>query len=582
MNFLEMSVSAGIMIVAIIILRALLLNKIPKTTFLILWSVVMLRLVFPFNINIDFGTNAFLMQQPVPVFTVDAQMVLNNHIPEIVQNNSQAIYHTTTSNLVENHIGNLNTILQNENGTSGLNINWIFIIWVVGVIVFALIFIIGYIKSYQKFRTAIILKNDFIEDWCSRNLLKRKYKIMISDEITTPFTVGILKPKIILAKNVDFKDFQSLEYILAHELYHIKRFDAFWKLIALLIACFHWFNPLVWIAFVFVNRDLEISCDAQVIKFFGKRVKKSYAYTLITMAESQNKMTPLFSGFSRNCAHERVKSIMKMRKTTSLGLFIAIGLTVTLTINAFALPDYTYVPNNNVDGYAFLNVFEVKSYNETEEEVNYITYDEVYLVETNDVLEFDEYYPFDEKRVDFVIEWDGLIYPTSSPIIPYNNNHATEFLLPTHYGSDFFSPVRLVEFQIGFANEEASTFFSGDLGNRHLFEGFYMPKLSDDYLSHESLSILVASYLHTNHGLDIDGKFIDTWITRDFMSNDFNTDEISIKNPIWIAMVLSDDFSANPSGVPLNEQILYVIQVCARTGEIISLHDTSINGFLQG
>jgi ABC-type cobalt transport system substrate-binding protein len=145
----------------------------------------------------------------------------------------------------------------------------------------------------------------------------------------------------VLPAELDLTNTANLEYILAHELYHIKRLDAVWKILFITVACLHWFNPLVWMMCIIANRDLEISCDAWVVKNIAKNQKKNYAYTLIEFAERQSSFTPFYSGFARNAAHERVRSIMKRKRTTVVSVIVAVLFGTVLTLNAFAMAGET-------------------------------------------------------------------------------------------------------------------------------------------------------------------------------------------------------------------------------------------------
>jgi len=136
---------------------------------------------------------------------------------------------------------------------------------------------------------------------------------------------------------MELHDVSKLTFVLTHEFCHIKRLDALWKLLAAGVSCLHWFNPLVWVAFVLASRDLEISCDASVVKKLGKHTKKAYAYTLISMVEYQNEITPFYSNFARHAIKERLESLMKTKKASCLGICAAIVLISVLTVNAFSL-----------------------------------------------------------------------------------------------------------------------------------------------------------------------------------------------------------------------------------------------------
>jgi hypothetical protein len=131
-------------------------------------------------------------------------------------------------------------------------------------------------------------------------------------------------------------DKQLLNYVLTHEYYHIKRFDSLWKLLFVFALCVHWFNPMAWVMFVLVNRDLELTCDEMVIRRFGTEIKTAYAYSLIGMAEQRSRFTILYNGFSKNAAEERIISIMKTKKLSFISVISAIVLVFVLTAGAMA------------------------------------------------------------------------------------------------------------------------------------------------------------------------------------------------------------------------------------------------------
>jgi len=316
MTLLQMSLSAGVMIILIIILRTFLLNKFPRLTFPILWLIVLIRLSLPLSLESTFSLTDFLLQ-PFGISMSASETNISSP--------------TTTSPYL------LMTTLTSESGISPLpTIDWLFISWILGVNLFAGFFIINYWKSYQKISCAIPIQKDVLSKWKSEHQLKRPIQILISDQITTPLTVGILMPKIIIPTDTDFSQGLNLQYMLEHEFYHIKRWDALWKIVVIAIACFHWFNPLVWIMCILANRDLEISCDGWVVRNFGLNNKKVYANILIEMAEQRRKFAPFYSGFAKHTVEERIESIMKTKKTTWIGASIAALLIGVLAWNAFA------------------------------------------------------------------------------------------------------------------------------------------------------------------------------------------------------------------------------------------------------
>jgi len=343
MNLIEISVMVGILVIVIIVIRSLFLNHLPKITFPILWGVVLMRLLLPFSFDTEWSLNAFSR----PFFTNDVSVdgAMPNDIEENIVVENQSVNNqmefpnlTNTPDLLTTRTAPVVTGDSNQ-------INWLVVIWLAGIALSAIYFTFGHWKDRQNLSTAVMLETEFLNNWKSEQKLKRSLSVLMSDQVTTPLTFGILKPKIIIPAAMDIQNNTNFHYVLAHEFYHIKRVDALWKLLAVIVVCIHWFNPFVWIAFVLANRDLEISCDAWVMKKFKKNTKKMYAYALISMAEYQNEFTPLYNNFARHAIEERVETIMKTKKTTVIGAITAFALIGLLAFTAFAAPadgEYDY------------------------------------------------------------------------------------------------------------------------------------------------------------------------------------------------------------------------------------------------
>jgi len=338
MNLLQMSFSAGIMIVFIVLIRTLFLNKLPKTTFLTLWATALIRLLLPLSFSVNFSFNEWLLQpfdnQTTAYRIGENDWTISSDFSfapiENIDHETEAFPSTNNTSLA----GIITT--NNHNPTT---INGLLIIWLTGIGITTTFFIFNYWKSHQKVRCAFPLEDNlFINEWKLAHQIDRSISMLISDQITTPLTTGFFKPKIVLPAETDFSNEANLQYILAHEFFHIKRWDSLWKILAIGALCLHWFNPLVWVMCILANRDLEISCDAWVVKQFGKATKKSYAYALIEMAEQKNGFMPFYSSFAKHATEERIGSIMKSKKTTIMSVVVAMIVIGLLTLNAFSLP----------------------------------------------------------------------------------------------------------------------------------------------------------------------------------------------------------------------------------------------------
>ena len=141
---------------------------------------------------------------------------------------------------------------------------------------------------------------------------------------------------ILLPKKFDRSDETALQYVLAHEYIHIRRFDAITKILFAATLCVHWFNPLVWVMYVLANRDVELSCDGCVLRMLGEKEKSAYARALIRMEERKSGMSALYSHFSKNAITERIEAIMKFKKTSIAACALALVVTVGAT-TAFAV-----------------------------------------------------------------------------------------------------------------------------------------------------------------------------------------------------------------------------------------------------
>ena len=150
--------------------------------------------------------------------------------------------------------------------------------------------------------------------------------IYYCDKISTPFIFGITAPKIYIPKGTDIA---YLEYIIAHEKYHLKRKDYIIKAFAYLLLCIHFFNPLCYVAFRLMNKDMEMSCDEKVIESF-KSIKREYSTALLGFATNNYKASPSPLCFIENDAKSRIKNILKFKKPKKAVSIISIILCLTV------------------------------------------------------------------------------------------------------------------------------------------------------------------------------------------------------------------------------------------------------------
>ena len=307
MSMLQMSFTGGILILAVIVIRALAINMLPKKAFNALWWISVVRLMIPFSIPSAFSVYS----------------LMGSHAPG---NGSQAIRVLP--------IGASGQAASMPDSITNAVSTWT-VVWAAGVLVCAVFFSLAYWKCRKEFQTSIPVGNDFTENWLSVHQQGRRISIRQSGRFSAPLTYGVLHPVILMPTSTKWENTDSLAYVLAHEYVHIRRFDSIRKLVLIVVLCVHWFNPLVWVMYILANRDIELSCDEAVVRFFGENTKAAYARALISMEETRSGLTPLCSSFSKNAIEERITAIMKIKKTTVFSLVLA-GFIVVGTATAFA------------------------------------------------------------------------------------------------------------------------------------------------------------------------------------------------------------------------------------------------------
>lgn len=314
MSLFQMSVAGGVLILFIVLIRALAIHRLPKTTFLALWMIAALRLLLPFSIPLTFNIHIGL-----DVFSDVVQELPSGNIASTLPGDSPPSYDigTAVPSPATEHISTFE------------------ILWLVGVLLLAIYFSISYFRSMRKFRMSIPDNTPYIQNWLTAHQISRPLAVRSSDLISSPLTYGILHPVILLPKKLDRNDQVALKYVLTHEYVHIRRFDAITKILFAAVLCIHWFNPFVWVMYVLANRDMELSCDAWVIRMMGAKNRSSYALMLIKMEERRNGMSALCSHFGKNAISERIEAIMKFKKTSILACAFALVLVVGAT-TAFA------------------------------------------------------------------------------------------------------------------------------------------------------------------------------------------------------------------------------------------------------
>ena len=307
MSLIQMSTSGAVMILAVLLIRFAAVNRLPKKLFILLWEAALLRLLLPFSIPSVFSIYTAVrrvMIRSVIGWNGAVQSAQGTGIPQGAG---------TALPMPENMAS---TLLEIELTESAGTLSIWTILWLTGVCICAVFFVIAYLRCRREFEMSLPVHHDFSARWLREHPLRRRVQLRQSDRIKTPLTYGVLKPVILLPKETDWNDSRQLSYVLLHEQIHIRRLDSLRKLVMTAALCIHWFNPFVWLMYILFNRDMELVCDEAVVHACGRRSRSAYARTLISMEERKSPALPLCNSFSRSAVKERVTAVMKTKKMT--------------------------------------------------------------------------------------------------------------------------------------------------------------------------------------------------------------------------------------------------------------------------
>ena len=324
MILLKMSFLSGVFIVAIAIIRVIMLYRLPRKTFFILWNAALCRLLIPFFISSRFSV--YTIADTIRNKLLQADNLLASDIVLSINAAASTMMDITSNTALED--------------LAGFDMRTMAMIWFVGILICTLFFLTTHFRCVREYKTALPIDNEWIERWKQEHQMRRKVEIRQSDKINAALTYGLIKPVVLLPKTTDWTDETRLQYILTHEYTHIKRYDILLKYLLSAAVCLHWFNPLVWVMYVLANRDIELSCDESVVRAFGEAVRSSYALTLIGLEEMKSSFAPFVNSFSKSFIEERMVSIMKTKKVNTLSILSAIIL-VSSALILFATDSMT-------------------------------------------------------------------------------------------------------------------------------------------------------------------------------------------------------------------------------------------------
>lgn len=298
---LNMSITGSFVALAVMIAR-LLLKRTPKIFSYALWALVLFRLICPFSFESAVSlipTN----KEPIPQEIVYMQNpAINTGIKLIDNTVNNSI---EESFLIVNQATNVNTV--------GNTIEIYAIIWLFGITVLLCYGFITYFRLKQRLSIATLVRDNIYE----------------TDLIKTAFVIGFIKPKIIIPINMSENEFA---YIIKHEETHIKRFDYIIKPVAFLALIIHWFNPIIWVSYYLMAKDMEMSCDESVVKNNKEDIRVNYSSSLLALSANQGGLlSPL--AFGEGNVKSRIKNVLNYKKPSFWIMILAVIIIVFVLIS---------------------------------------------------------------------------------------------------------------------------------------------------------------------------------------------------------------------------------------------------------
>ena len=329
LKIVNMSISASWLVLVVLILRFV-LKKAPKWVNILLWGIVAIRLICPFSFESALSLIPSAETFPEKVISGPSLDVQTGITP--------------VDNRINDYLGDRYFEGVTVPANNGNNIMTILtIVWTIGILLLVAYTVISYWRLRRKVDTAVRYKDNIFQ----------------SENVKSPFVLGIIKPRIYLPFNMNGQD---LEHVVAHEQAHIHRKDHWWKPFGFLLLTIHWFNPLVWLAYVLLCRDIELACDERVIKELGNEQRADYTQALVACSVNRRMIAACPLAFGEVGVKDRVKSVMNYKKPAFWGVVLAVIVCVFVAVCFLTNP---VTKNNGTDG----TVTEWFDYLETPDEM---------------------------------------------------------------------------------------------------------------------------------------------------------------------------------------------------------------------
>lgn len=281
LKIVNMSLTASWLVLAVILLR-LLLKKAPKSLRCVLWALVGVRLVCPFSI--ESALSLIPSAQPIPeTIVTDPAPAINSGVPAV-----NAVVNPIISESFTPAVGDSVNPLQVWTWFAAL-------LWLVGIGVLLVYSVVSYLRVKRQVGACLRLRDN----------------IYACDGLPSPFILGIIRPRIYLPTGLDEA---ATAHIIAHEQAHLCRRDHWWKPLGFLLLTVHWFNPVMWMAYILLCRDIELACDERVVRALDEDGKAAYSRTLLACGAHRRIVAACPLAFGEVGVKARVKSVLSYKK----------------------------------------------------------------------------------------------------------------------------------------------------------------------------------------------------------------------------------------------------------------------------
>lgn len=298
LKLLNMSITASWLVLAVAVLRPV-LRKAPKWLRVVMWSFVGVRLVFPFSVEsiLSLIPTAEPIPDEVITPTVSTPAVSVPVTDAPVLDPTPAVSAPVGGQQISGIIPEALPVTDTPPAPSlaEMAVNVAAVIWVIGVLAMAVYAIVSYVRIWRKVREASPLEG----------------RVWQCDSIDSPFILGFIRPRIYLPTDIVGDD---VKYVIAHERAHLRRGDHLWKPIGFALLSVYWFNPVIWVAYILLCRDIEFACDEKVIREMGREIKKPYSSALINCSAPKKLISACPLAFGETGVVARIKGVLHYKK----------------------------------------------------------------------------------------------------------------------------------------------------------------------------------------------------------------------------------------------------------------------------